>query len=162
MRNKPRAILVHPNKKLLTPCEPVTKFGGEATLELERLAHIMVTSLQAQKWGSRLGLAANQIGLKPKMAIVLGRLVINPEWRPAKAPKTITMEGCYSLGLNQVYKMQRDTYGWARWQDTQGVWHEEKLRELKAIVFQHELDHLNGKTCHEGGELVEPPKEMVK
>lgn len=161
-QNRPRKILVHPHRKLLTPTTPVTKFGGTHTIYLEKLAHIMVASLAAQKWGSRLGLAANQIGIKERMAIVLGKLVINPEWTPSKAPKTQTMEGCYSLGLHKVYKMSRDTYGWAKWQDTKGEWHEEKLRDIKAIVFQHELDHLLGRTCHEGGELVEAPVQEEK
>lgn len=161
-QNRPRKILRHPDKRLLTPCVPVTQFGGKHTLYLEKLAHIMVTSLAAQEWGSRLGLAANQIGLKPKVAIILGRFVINPEWTPSKAPKTLTQEGCYSLGIDTIYKMERDTYGWAKWQDTQGNWHEEKLHGIKAIVFQHELDHLNGRTCHEGGTLYVPPEKVVK
>lgn len=159
-QNKPKKILVYPHRKLLTPCVPVTKFGGTDTIYLEKLAHIMVNSLQSQKWGSRLGLAANQIGIKYRMAIVLGRLVINPEWQPSKAPPNQVLEGCYSLGHMQVFKVPRADYGWAKWQDTQGNWHEEKLRGVKAIVFQHELDHLNGRTCHEAGEQVEAPESI--
>jgi peptide deformylase len=154
-------MLMYPNKKLTTPCVPVTKFGGADTLHLEKVAHILHTSLFSMPWGSHLGIAANQIGRKEKMAIVLGRVVVNPEWQPSKAPKNEVLEGCYSLGMETMFKVPRAPYGWAKWQDTKGEHHEEKLSGIKAVVYQHEVDHLEGRTCHESGVKVEPPAEVI-
>lgn len=155
-RYKPRTLLKYPDRRLTTPTQRVERFGGKYTKDLEHKATIMFKTLEAQKWGARLGLAANQVGYKERMAIVLGRFVVNPEWQPSKAPPNQITEGCYSLGVDELYVVPRSDYGWASWQDTNGEPHSEKLRGFKAIVFQHEIDHLNGKACHEGGRRVEP------
>jgi peptide deformylase len=88
------------------------------------------------------------------MFLMMGSLMINPEWNGTQAPPTDVTEGCYSIGA-QLYKVQRAPYGWARWQTITGEWREEKLKGLQAIVFQHELDHLDGKCCIDTGVPVE-------
>ena len=149
---------MYPSRCLRRPTVSVAVFD-EA---LEHKVALMVRSLASQTWGSRLGLAANQIGLTERMAIVLGRLVINPTWQPSKAPPDISIEGCYSLGMEKMFRVKRAPYGWAKWQDIHGEWHEEKLRGMKAVVFQHEIDHLDGRTCVEGGEPVEVPDNVKR
>ncbi len=88
---------------------------------------------------------------------MMGRVMINPEWHETKAPKIDVTEGCYSIGKD-TYRVPRAPYGWAKWQDSNGEWHEEKLKDLPAIVFQHEFDHLDGKCCADTGVKVETPK----
>lgn len=79
--------------------------------------------------------------------------MVNPEFEPTKAPPEHSLEGCYSLGEGEIYEVPRAKYGWAKWQTLNGEFVEEKVKGILAIVYQHELDHLNGKTCSEGGVL---------
>lgn len=156
-RYRKRKILTHPHKTLLTPTEQILTFGGKDTQKLEHLISIMFTTLNKQNWGQKLGIAAPQIGVNKRVMIVLGKAIVNPEFTPSKAPPETITEGCYSLG-KRLFKVPRAKYGWAKWQDTTGTYHEEKISGLKAIVFQHELDHLNGKSCVENGVEIERPK----
>lgn len=102
----------------------------------------------------RLGITAPQVGINKRFFIMMGKAMVNPEWKETKAPKNEVIEGCYSVGKER-YKVMRAPYGWAKWQDSNGNWHEEKLKGLEAIVFQHELDHLNGLCCIDTGEKVD-------
>lgn len=53
-----------------------------------------------------------------------------------------------------LFKKWRAPYGWAKWvEPTSGIVREEKLKGIKAVVFQHELDHLNG-TLLENAEFM--------
>lgn len=91
----------------------------------------------------------------------MGKVYINPEWTPTRAPKETIIEGCYSVGHDKTYKVPRSKYGWAKYQTIDGEWREnEKIRGIDAVVFQHELDHLDGKCCCDTGELNVPPKKI--
>jgi peptide deformylase len=144
---------------LSKPTVPWTDFSPEGQKKLEKHIVHMLTVLGSQKWGQKLGIAANQAGLKYRMCICLGKLYINPEFTPTKAPPEISREGCYSLGEGELYEIPRAKYGWLKYQDTKGEWHEEKVKGIEAIVVQHELDHLDGKLCSAGGKLVSSPKK---
>lgn len=74
-----------------------------------------------------------------------GKAYINPEWTPTRAPMEDMAESCYSLGEGKFYLVPRATYGWARYQGINGEWIEEKIKGIDAIVYQHELSHLDGK-----------------
>lgn len=161
-KNRRRKILKYPSRRLLKPSVPITDFSGKGIHDLERLVTVMVSTLNKQDWGQKLGIAAPQIGVNKRVFIALGRVFVNPEFTPTKAPPETITEGCYSLG-HRLFKVPRAKYGWAKWQDTRGNGFEEKLSGLKAIVFQHELDHLNGKSCVENGiEMERPPEEEIK
>ncbi len=156
---RPRKILVYTNSKLKHTCEVMDfykdnpKKYSKVCRDLDRLVHIMVTTLNAQSWGMKLGIAAPQIGINKRVMIMRGKVYVNPEFTPTKAPTETVREGCYSLGKRQ-FDVQRAKYGWAKWLDIKGVEHEEKIKGLEAIVFQHELNHLDGKfCCSEGKEI---------
>lgn len=146
MTNKERTpalpILKYPDKRLLTPCEEVTEFGEHLKLDFNE----MMKALIAQKWGGHLGLAANQIGIMKRLCIVNGVFMVNPSFQGSKGPKGDYNEGCYSLP-RKTYRTERAPYGWAKWQDINGEWHEKKYNDLHAIIIQHEIDHLDGKLC---------------
>jgi peptide deformylase len=125
----------------------VTKFDAKLRHEIQR----MVVTLSSQKWGAKLGIAAPQVGINKRVIISLGRVMINPEWQPSKAPPETITEGCYSVG-KKTFRVSRAKYGWAKWQTINGEWREEKIKGLPAVVFQHELDHLDGKCCIDTGE----------
>lgn len=151
LRNKPRKILQYPDPILKKIAEPITDFDKD---KLVRLFQMMTSALENQAHGQKLGIAAPQIGISQRAMIVLNVPMINPEWTPVKVGTVEMTEACYSLPFGEKYRVTRAKYGWAKWYDLNGNLHEMKLRDLHAIVFQHELDHLNGKCCNITGELI--------
>lgn len=92
------------------------------------------------------GLAAVQVGLGISLFIYKfdddKGVVLNPEIL-SREGKEIGEEGC--LSVPGVYgEVERNGGIVARWLDLKGKKHEEHLNGLKARVFQHEIDHLNG------------------
>lgn len=159
-------ILAHPQAVLKKVAKPVD-FKKEKKEDLQRICEDLNLALQMVTYGQKLGLAAPQIGVSKRIFIMFGLVIINPEWRTTKVPQTVSMnEGCYSCP-SQVYKTQRVKYGWASWYNIDGIRHEVKLKGLEAIVFQHEMQHLDGKCLPDIGTLfyTEPrrtPEEVIK
>jgi peptide deformylase len=151
-RNKPMAFLLHPNPLLKRVAEPVD-FEKTSMQDRADVVRKMGNALSGASYGGKLGLAAPQIGINLRVCIVQGAVMFNPEWRPSKAPGNTVFEGCYSVP-HKVFKVPRAVYGWAKWQSIEGEWREHKLKGLDAIIFQHELDHLNGICCADVGEEV--------
>jgi len=100
------------------------------------------------------GLAANQIGLPLRLAVILlpgekeddpptKYVIINPEII-AKNGEKIEEEGCLSLpGL--WAEVPRATDVTVKYLDENGREHVKRARGLLAKAFQHEVDHLDGK-----------------
>ena len=100
------------------------------------------------------GLAANQIGLPLRLAVILlpatkedepptRYVIINPEII-AKNGEKIEEEGCLSLpGL--WAEVPRATDVTVKYLDDNGQEHTKRARGLLAKAFQHEVDHLDGK-----------------
>ena len=107
----------------------------------------------------KLGIAAPQIGKNWRVAIAGGKVYVNPQFIPTKAPPEIITESCYSLGKRR-FKVPRAKYGWLEWQDTTGAEHKEKVTMLLAIIIQHECDHLDGRSCVEKGEEIKDDPGM--
>lgn len=135
----------------------VTDFGKP----LHQLIKTLYYTLQAQQYGMKLGMAAPQIGVRQRVFITHDRVYVNPSFQPSKAPLEQSIEGCYSCceKENETYLVHRAPYGWMKWQDTKGGWHEEKVNGKRAIIFQHELGHLDGKIISDEGTPYVPPKE---
>jgi len=101
------------------------------------------------------GLAANQIGLEYRLALILipesdkkdaplkRYVIINPEIL-SKRGEVIEEEGCLSLpGLWAEVKRATDVT--IKYIDENGVEQVKRARGLLAKAFQHEVDHLDGK-----------------
>lgn len=101
------------------------------------------------------GLAANQIGLDYRLAVILipesdkenaplkRYVIINPEIVSMRGEK-IEEEGCLSLpGLWAEVKRATDVT--LKYIDENGQAQVKRARGLLAKAFQHEVDHLNGK-----------------
>ena len=82
-----------------------------------------------------------------------GNVMFNPEWQPTKAPPEQGQEACYSVP-KRIFKVNRAPYGWAKWTNIDGKPFEDKLTGIPAIVFQHELNHLDGICCIDIGEEI--------
>lgn len=95
------------------------------------------------------GLAAPQIGHLIRMFVIKLRdksvkVFINPEIVYGSA-KTESKESCLSCGDAEV-TVTRFTKILANYHDINGKAWQETIKGQDAIAFQHELDHLNGKT----------------
>lgn len=101
------------------------------------------------------GLAANQIGLEYRLALILipesdkedaplkRYVIINPEIISMRG-EVIEEEGCLSLpGLWAEVKRATDVT--LKYIDENGVEQVKRARGLLAKAFQHEVDHLDGK-----------------
>lgn len=133
----------YPDPVLRTKTEAVDSFDGS----LADLAQEMIATMRS---ANGLGLAAPQVGISQRFAIVStgtepGRetVLVNPElvhsegWEDAE-------EGCLSLPGIYV-KIGRFTRVRVRYHDLRGEAREMEAEGLAARAVQHELDHLDGR-----------------
>lgn len=132
-------------------CEPVKTFDQKL---IETLAEMEDCMLGDQEGGvTGIGLAANQVGIDQRIMLVTFNLegknakvvaMINPEIIEASDHQVEMEEGCLSLP-NMFGKVKRPSKVKVKWQNEKGNWCEKKLSGWDARIFQHELDHLDGK-----------------
>jgi peptide deformylase len=108
------------------------------------------------------GLAAPQIGISHPIFIYTPdrtteslRVVINPSFEPIGNTSVEGYEACFSVPLRCV-KIKRWEKIKVTYQNQEGQTVEEVLDGFAAKVFQHEMDHLNGKLTidHENAEVL--------
>ncbi|RZA31620.1 MAG: peptide deformylase [Lysobacteraceae bacterium] len=135
-----RDIVIWPHKVLTTSTQPVTDFGPALEKLLEEMAEAMAEA-------KGIGIAANQVGVPLRVAIV-GREdgtsfeIVNPQIL-SKQGDTKLEEGC--LSVPDVWeKCPRVERVKVRYQDKTAQWHEVEAEGRLAHVFQHEIDHLDG------------------
>lgn len=159
-----RPIVYYPNDILKTRCEEIVDTSSESTQKL--IADLKYRAVEH----NALGLAAPQIGELKRMFVmrtplannkkelkrtssakragfldmsISYRVCINPEII-YKSPYTkIGVEGCISI--TNVYSLvRRNTAIKVQFTNEQGELEKLELNDLPAVVFQHELDHLDG------------------
>ncbi len=141
--------MIHPIVKygdpvLETPGQPVEKFDEE----LQKLVADMFESMYA---ANGVGLAAPQIGISRRLAVIDVSNGKNPEAKIVCANPEITHtegeqreeEGCLSLPGFRGHVL-RPLYVTVRAQDATGREFEMRGEGLLARAFCHEIDHLNG------------------
>lgn len=126
------------------------KVLAQAKKAVQKMAEILKRYREIT--GTGRALAANQIGEDFAITIFLdleGQVTpfINPKitWRAKE--KNIYWEMCISgapLGVDVV----RPEKVKVRWYDLKGKRHEELFADFDARKIQHEIDHLQGKTCY--------------
>lgn len=95
-----------------------------------------------------IGFAANQMGFNYRVFAMntndTTRCYYNPEILVSSEEAQILFEeGCLSFpGLRLGIKRPKNIF--VRYQDSQGIFHEEELTGIASRCYQHELDHLNG------------------
>jgi peptide deformylase len=96
-----------------------------------------------------IGLAAPQIGISKRVFVmaIMGRQrsCFNPEITERSQDLVDWNEGCLSFPGDQCI-IKRPAWIEVRYQDYHGIWQQERLEDLEARCFQHELDHLDGIT----------------
>lgn len=140
------------NKILRTHCRAVTDFDKNL---LHFVAEMEETMAQEDpETGVRgVGLAANQVGDLRRILLITLNVgerkeqkvlpMINPEITWISPQKVLMEEGCLSLPGVFEY-VARPARVQARWQGTDGTWHERKFGKWDARILLHELDHLDG------------------
>ncbi len=141
--------MIHPITKygaavLETPTKPVTQFD-------EALAKLCDEMFESMYVAQGVGLAATQIGLPLRLAVVDVSVGKTPAAKLVLANPEITFvegdqreeEGCLSLpGFRG--NVLRPMYVTVRAQNLQGETYEMRGEGLLARAFCHEIDHLNG------------------
>lgn len=140
-----------PNKVLSAPAKPVKLFDDK----LKKLVRDMSETLLAAKDPEGVGLAAPQIGVGINLFVTRPdkrakvREYINPKFLQIvdipveKKDGKITMEGC--LSVDRIWSpIERPQKVLMQYQTLDGMTHEEWFVGFKAVIMQHEMDHLNG------------------
>lgn len=146
-KGKVRPILTHPHPDLRRVCE----FAGYlSAAEQQDLAGDLLASMYHAQGR---GLAAAQIGMGHRVFVMdagwkEGRpapmVALDPEILDQSGDHAGAEEACLSIpGLS--VSVSRPVWVTACWYDLQGKRHQRQLTGSDARIFQHELDHLDGR-----------------
>lgn len=140
---KVRKLVIWPDARLNRACATVETFDEE----LHKLSADMFATM---KHFQGVGIAAPQIGvMKRVIALWIERenpmIFVNPRIIESSDRDFEWEEGCLSVPGYYAKRKRPDAIAIA-FQDVNGVEHELELRDIYAFAFQHELDHIEGKT----------------
>jgi peptide deformylase len=155
-----RTILEVPDPRLKRISSPVETFDDE-------LKALVADMFETMYDAPGIGLAAVQIDVPLRVVVVdlqdggepvaaeadeeaiersrvpNPRVFINPEVLDPSPDYSVYSEGC--LSVPEIYAdVERPAAVRLRWQDLDGVSHEEAMTGMMATCIQHELDHLEG------------------
>ena len=140
-----RSVLLWPDPRLSTPCEPV----GEITDKTRVLAEDMLETMYAAPGR---GLAAPQVGVLKRLFVMdatwkeglpAPQVFVDP-WIVIESDERVPgPEGCLSIP-GVTTEVERALWVEMEWRDLSGAQRREKLTGFAAVCAQHELDHLNG------------------
>jgi peptide deformylase len=138
-------LRLYPDPVLLRVAEPVTAFDQALADKVARMFELMYEE-------QGVGLAAPQVGWSGRV------LVLNPSGHKRDAAQELALvnprivkrwgkeraeEGC--LSFPEIFvEVERAAGVKLQWQDVKGEAHEEDIKEFRARIVQHELDHLDG------------------
>lgn len=141
-------IILYPSRMLTTKAEPIK----EVTSEIRALAENMLATMEEAQG---IGLAANQVGVLKKIAVVnitdlpaensvkMPLVLINPEITYSSEELFSYREGCLSIP-NVYAEVKRPKHIIVRYVDLEGNKAEIMAQDLLATCLQHEIDHLDG------------------
>jgi len=141
-----RPVLQFPDPRLKGKSAPV----GAITDAIRTLAQDMIEVMYDEPG---IGLAAPQVGEAIRLIVMDTRwtedgavkdpkVMLDPEILEREGTLTWT-EGCLSVPDFQA-DVERAARVRVRYRDLDGQLHEEEAFELRAVCFQHEIDHLDG------------------
>lgn len=135
-------VVTWPDPILERACEPVpdSAFCGDELRELSQLLHATL-----DEYGG-LGLAAPQIGRSIRVFVhrdYPGAFCNPIVERVIDETEVVAEEGCLSLPGIRL-KVPRAKRIKVKWWSLEGLWRGDRLRDIDARTFLHELDHLDG------------------
>ncbi len=151
-----RTIVTEGDPVLNKHCHPITKFD-------EKLADLLDDMKETLAKANGLGLAAPQVGIVRRAAIVVkedGEMLelVNPEILERKGEED-GLEGCLSVPGKWGY-VARPTWVKVKAQDRHGNWFEVEGTGLTARCYCHELEHLDGHLYTEHVERLYTNEEL--
>ena len=122
----------------------------------EKNLHLAIKMLEFMKQSNGIGLAAPQLGIGCRLFVMqtkfgvgdVAMFCFNPEIVNSGVTTATIEEGCLSFPGEQV-KVTRPAFIEVKYHNHRGERLEAKLWGLPSIVYQHELDHLNGIVMHD-------------
>lgn len=136
-------VITAPNPILRTKTKPVKKI----TPELVKVAKEMIKITTGFKDPEGAGLSANQIGRSESFFIAkVGKnfaICINPKVLTSSKKEKVFFEGCFSVP-DYYSDIKRPATVKVSYQNENGETVTKTLTGFSSLVFQHELDHLNG------------------
>lgn len=139
-----RQILTHPNPELKVP----SSYVNEARFDTDELNELVLDLKDAMKEDNGIGIAAPQVGVHDRLIIVdMGdtgpTAFVNPKIVSRSLSKIDFEEGCLSVpGVYGMVERHKKVKVKAYSQDGHPV--TLSLKGTLAVVFQHEIDHLDG------------------
>ena len=123
---------------------------SDAEITDTKFQELIDQMILTMKKAGGVGLAAPQVNISKRMFVMKpsflkkAEAIINPtlEYLEARGTKT-SNEACLSIP-GKSFKVQRYKELHLSYQNRQGVQKREKAKGFRAIVIQHEYDHLNG------------------
>lgn len=133
-------LLKPSDPRLYEPSAPV------ADIQAEVLPKIPVLLLELNRARNSVALSAPQVGImlrffvyrSPALSVVVNPVILSREG------VQVSREGCLSWP-GKFTTLARSKVIRVRWQDENGTLHEKDISGRFACVFQHEIDHLDGK-----------------
>jgi len=156
-------IITPPLKKAAQKVEDPKEIIPEA-IEIQKMIADRSVFIPGSKWDECYAVAQPQVSEKPLRYFVLnpkwkelvkayeGDIIVNPQLLSKdKLSKIKSKEGCLSWPFRPIKSAKRFSQIEAKYViiDNKGrikIIEKKDLEGLAAIVFQHELDHLNGKS----------------
>ena len=136
-------IITHPDDRLRKKSKAVSP----EDLTTEEFSQLIRDMTETMKEKDGIGLAAPQIGIDKRVAVINSKngaiAFINPKIIRKSFFKDIDEEGCLSVP-GKYGKVKRYRKITVRFDDSKGKNNTIVARGLFARVIQHELDHLNG------------------
>ncbi len=136
-------ILTDPNHDLRLKSEEVNK----KELTEDKIQSLIDNMIDTMKLADGVGLAAPQIGIHKRIIIIETKtgpeVFVNPKIIRRSIWHTTSEEGC--LSIPGVYgQVKRNKSVTIKAKDRHGHKMKRKVGGMEAIIFQHEIDHLDG------------------
>ncbi len=135
-------LITYPHPALKAVCAPVTDFGPDLAVLADDLYDTM-------KAAPGVGITAAHVGIRQRLVVLdlpeIGgrRTFVNPEILWSSGEQMSHTEGSVSMpGATETVTRPRAVR--VRYQDADGMTHEDELDGFPAICMQHEIDQLDG------------------
>ena len=134
--------LVNENDPILLGIAPQFDFSNPV-IDHNELVTAMFEIMEQERG---VGMAAPQLGISTRLFVMnvgTPTVCFNPEIVSSSSENEIHQEGCLSFP-NLWLKVARAKSVHVKYTDAENCEQKRYLTDLEAVVFQHELDHLNG------------------
>jgi peptide deformylase len=136
-------IVKYPDPRLRQTCAPLARVDDSVRAVLDRMFELMFAARGVGLAAPQVGLAVRLFVASPTFGPADRRVYVNPEIIASDAAQDGD-EGCLSFpGI--TCKIKRKRIVTVRAMDRDGNLFEETGEDLPARIFQHEIDHLDGR-----------------